>query len=123
MKNRPLLPIKHTEIIDGFAELTNHKNYLPFSSFCGICDAKIDVTPADQKHVLEVKKVPVKMMKRGALLCEDCIKRRSRIKFLRKGNKFLEIENGKVDLSELEKEENELKSNSKGRYNSIDWPY
>ena len=122
-KQEQLLPIKHADIIDGFTELQDHINYLPFNSFCGICDGKIAVSPRDQKHVLEVKKVPVKMMRRGALLCENCIKRRGRINYLKKGNKFIEEENGKTDLSKLESQEKELKWKSKGLFGSIDWPY
>jgi hypothetical protein len=123
LEQRQLLPINHSIIIDGFAELKTHINYLPFDSFCGICDKNMLVTAAVQKHVVEVRQVPVKMMKRGALFCESCSKRRGRINFLKNGNKFLEEENGKAELIDIEKEEKELQSQSKGLYSAADWPY
>ena len=113
----------HSIIIDGFAELINYKNYQPFSSFCGICDDQIIVTSAVQKHLIETKKVPVKMLKRGAIFCTTCKERRARINYLRKGNKFLEEENGRAELIDLEKEEQELKGNSTGLFSSSTWPY
>lgn len=115
--------INHNEIIDGFSELQDHKNYLSFNSYCGICDDKILVTPENQKYLLEEKKVPVKMLKRGALFCNSCSKRRARINYLRKGNQFLEEKNGRANLNELEKEENELERMSKSLYLSAEWPY
>jgi len=115
--------IEHDKIIDGFAELTHHTNYIEFHVNCGICSIKICATPEIQKYVLEVKGVPVKMMKRGALFCENCSKRRARINYLKKGNKFIEVENGKTELKNLQDEENKFEWNSGASDKPYDWPY
>ncbi|MDF1699242.1 MAG: hypothetical protein P1U56_25530 [Saprospiraceae bacterium] len=120
---KPNTNIEHDKIIDGFAELYHHKKYIEFHSNCGICSTKICVTPRTQKYVLEVKGVPVKMMKRGALFCENCRKRRARINYLKKGNKFIEVENGKAELKSLRDEEYNLKWSSGGNDKTYDWPY
>jgi len=115
--------IEHDKIIDGFAELNNHKDYIEFYANCGICSTAICVTPEIQKYVLEIKGVPVKMMKRGALFCDNCRKRRARINYLKKGNKFIEVENGKIELKNLQEEERNVRWNSGANGNSYDWPY
>lgn len=118
----PLL-IDHSSIIDGFGELTEHKQYKPFNSYCGICDQNVYVTSAIQKYIVEINKVPVKMLRRGAIFCENCKTRRAKINYLKNGNKYLEVEEGKTELINLRKEEQEIKSQSKGLYESGEWPY
>lgn len=117
------IKIDHEKIIDGFAELDHHKKYIEFHIHCGVCSTKTYVSPEIQKYILEIKGVPVKMMKRGALFCETCRKRRARINYLKKGNKYLEVENGKTDLKKLQDEENKIRRNSSRSIFTYDWPY
>lgn len=123
LEQNQLLPINHQKIIDGFNQLAEHINYLPFESFCGICDDDIFVTAKKQQYILEEKRVPVKMLMRGAILCKKCAKRRAKMHFLRKGNHWTEIENGKELLQELEDEERLLQTNSKSSYLTVKWSY
>jgi hypothetical protein len=60
--------IEHDKLIDGFAELTKHRHYLSFETFCGICDTPVTVSPKTQKYMLEVKAIPVKMLRRGPFI-------------------------------------------------------
>lgn len=48
------------------------------------------------------------MLMRGAIFCEKCAKRRAKTHFLRKRNRWIEVENGKKLLQELEDEERTL---------------
>ncbi len=104
------LPIDHTKIMDGFGQLSRSKYYQAFYTNCGICNEKTFVTAKTQKYILEVKIIPVKMLQRGAVFCKSCTKRRGRINYLKKGNKFLKVENGRVELTRLRDEEQKLKS-------------
>lgn len=122
-KKEPLTPINHSSIIDGFGELHDSANYMPFDSYCGVCDKQIHVSPAAQKYLLEVKQIPVKFLKRGAIYCDECRDRRSRINYLRKGDKWLEVENGKEELNQLQNEESRLEAGSSNRYLDAKWPY
>ena len=120
-KTEPLLPIDHSAVIDGFGQLVNHVNYLPFETFCGLCDAPCHVTSRTQKHILETNRVPVKMLQRGAIYCERCRVRRTRINELRKADNYTRVVGGKEELDELIAEEKRMQS--KNRYLDGEWPY
>ena len=123
-RKEPLLPIDHSKIIDGFAELAGQVNYQLFDTFCGICSEETHVTPAVQKHLLEVKQLPVKFMHYGAIYCACCAKRRIHINFLRKKDRWHNIENGQEALQSLLADEEQLKKTPGQRQpNSSDWPY
>jgi hypothetical protein len=123
MKSKDTLPIAHSKLIDGFAQLKEYTHYLPFASFCGLCDVEIWVSAAVQQHLLETKRVPVKMLMRGAVFCEGCTQRRARINFLRKNDHYHTIENGLAELNRLLHEEREKSSSSAHRYHLAVWPY
>ena len=122
-KVEPLLSIDHSKIIDGFAELTNHVNYLPFDTYCGICDAECHVSPAAQKYILESNRVPVKMLQRGDVYCENCRARRAEINSLRRRDRHRDVEGGRELLDRLTNEENTLKAKSKRLFHNGNWPY
>lgn len=115
--------IEHNKLIDGFAELTKHRCYLSFDTFCGICDAAVTVSPRTQKYMLEVKSIPVKMLRRGAVYCVKCRQRRSRINWLKRGDRWRAERNGKEELKDLLSEEQNLKNRSKRLYENAQWPY
>ena len=117
--------IIHSKIMDGFGELARHKFYKSFRSHCGICDREIQVTPSVQKWLLEKKGLPVKMLRRGAVFCEACTRRRARIKYLRKNDNGKGIENGDgvQELEELSWQEACLEAESESLYENAHWPY
>jgi hypothetical protein len=117
------VPIDHTRITDGFAELESHQFYQPLVTYCGICDHPITLSPLEQKYLLEQASVPVKMLRRGAAYCPECARRRARIKALRSGERWRTEHGGKEELSRLTAEETELKTKSAHRYLRADWPY
>jgi hypothetical protein len=101
--------IDHTKLIDGFEELTKHRYYLPFQTFCGICDRLFELSPRVQKYMLEVRGIPVKMLQRGAVYCVKCRRRRSRINYLKSGDKWRAAPGGKEEMNDLIREERNLK--------------
>jgi len=123
MSDVPDVLIEHGKVIDGFAELEKHSHYIAFDTFCGICDAPVSVSPELQKYLLEAKAIPVKMLRRGAVYCDKCRQRRSRINLLRSGDKWRMVQNGKDELEDLLAEERNLKSRSNHLYEGAMWPY
>lgn len=115
--------IDHAKIMDGFAELRGHVHYIPMNTFCGICDEPIQVSPASQKYLLEVKGVPVKFLRRGAALCKQCAQRRARMKFLAQSASQLGDKSGAEELGHLRTEERERRAKSLRSFESVDWPY
>lgn len=120
-KDESLHPIDHSAIMDGLSELTAYKNYKPFDTFCGICGAACHVTSREQKYILEVKGVPAKMLRRGAVFCDMCLERRVKIKGLRKHHHDKGDSAGKVLLKKLIAEEDALKMQPKEI--GSNWPY
>ena len=55
--------------------------------------------------------------------CVKCRRRRSRIKWLKSGDKWRTERNGKEELKDLLAEEQNLKSRSKRLYENAVWPY
>jgi hypothetical protein len=72
MANRVRVPIDHSRLIDGFAELRGRTHYEDESLQCGDCGRAFVFTAAAQKYVFEVRGVPVKMRNRGAAFCDAC---------------------------------------------------
>ena len=118
-----LVPIEHARITDGFAELESHQYYRPLATYCGICDGPITVSALEQKYLLERGSVPVKRLRRGAVFCPECAKRRARIKALRSGDRWRTVPGGKEELSQLTAEEARLQAQSVHRYLHAEWPY
>lgn len=75
--------IEHEKVIDGFGHLVGHKYYRAFPSTCSICGRSLVLSASDQKYLLEVKGVPVKLMQYAAF-CMQCRSHRARIKFLKR---------------------------------------
>jgi len=115
--------IDHDRVMDGHGQLLGYTSYVAFETYCGICDAPFLLTAADQKRLLEKRGVPVKMLRRGAAFCAACAKRRGRINYLKRGQRFLEVEGGREELAQLEAEERADRAGSSGRYESAAWPY
>jgi hypothetical protein len=120
-RDESLYPIDHNAIMDGLSELAKHKHYIPFDTFCGICGEACHVTSREQKYILEVRGVPAKMLRRGAVFCDACLERRVKIKGLRQHHHDKGDSAGKLLLKKLIAEEDELKM--RPREISGDWPY
>lgn len=65
--------VDHGRIIDGFGELSEQATYEPYEVQCGLCDARFAFSPREQKYVHEVRRVPIKMARRGAAYCQRCV--------------------------------------------------
>lgn len=122
-RQEPLIPIDHARIVDSQAQLVGFPNYVPFDTYCGICDSKCHVTPRTQKYILEVRRVPVSALRQGAVFCESCRARRARIQALRRNDRWRTVEDGASELSRLEAEEAVARQNSKAQYTVGNWPY
>jgi hypothetical protein len=55
--------------------------------------------------------------------CDKCRRRRSRINWLKSGDKWRTVQNGKDELEDLLAEERNVKSRSKHLYEGAMWPY
>lgn len=115
-------PIDHARIMDGFGELARFSHYIPFRTGCGVCGARILVTVAAQKYLLEVKGVPVKVLRSGrGAYCTACISRRVRMKAL-----CSEVQT-REQAVELERLRAEVWAEQRGRRLGPDpcdgWPY
>src|SRR4051812_8228144 len=115
--------IEHAKLTDGFGELTTHRIYRPLSTFCGVCDTPIVVSPLEQKYLLEIKGVPVKRLRAGAAFCQPCAARRSRINYLARGERWRQEPNGASELAALRSEESEAQAQSRQRFRQAEWPY
>jgi hypothetical protein len=73
--------------------------------------------------MLEVNRVPVKMLQRGAVFCEPCRVRRSRIKALRKEHPQRQGQSGVEELDRLEAEEADAQRGAGRKYEKASWPY
>jgi hypothetical protein len=113
----------HDKLIDGLVNWRSITAYLPFDTFCGVCDKPFSLSPRTQKYMLEVKSIPVKMLRRGAVYCVKCRRRRSRINWLKSADKWRTEPHGKEELNDLLEEERNLKSRSRHRYKIATWPY
>jgi hypothetical protein len=116
-------PISHHKLIDGFGELAASSVYLPFETFCGICDAPFVVHPRIQKYMLEVRQIPVKMLRRGAVFCLACRRRRSRLNWLRHHDRWRSTPGGADERDRLRSEENSALAQSRRLYETAPWPY
>ena len=96
---------------------------IEFDTFCGICDSPMLLSTQEQKYILEVKRVPVKMLLCGAAYCPECRQRRSRINYLRRKQQWRQVVNGEEELRRLRQEEKELQQRSRRRYADVNWPY
>lgn len=115
--------IDHARIVDGFGEMRAHSVYRPLRTYCGVCDSQVELSPATQKYMLEVVGVPVKMLRRGAVFCVPCRKRRSRITWLESGDRWRGCPEWQSELRLLRSEERTLKAQSERRYETAPWPY
>ena len=115
--------IEHQKIIDGFGQLDGYVYYCPLDTHCGICDTPFTLAPRFQKYMLEVKGIPLKMLQGGAVYCTNCRRRRSRINWLRSGEKWRTEADGEEELRRLQDEEQNLKARSQRRYQDAAWPY
>jgi hypothetical protein len=115
--------IDHAKVTDGFGELTTHRAYRALTTFCGICDERIVVSPREQKYLLEVKGVPVKRLRAGAAFCQRCAARRSRINYLASGERWRHEPNGAAELASLRSEEREAEAKSRQQFRQAEWPY
>ena len=123
MKDDLDVPIDHTKVTDGFGQLRGHGVYVPFATYCGICDDPVVLSPREQKYLLEVKGVPVKFLQRGAAYCQRCAKRRARINFLARGDRWRQEPDGAAELEGLRLEESTQQLHSRERYRKAEWPY
>lgn len=123
LKKHHLVPTEHFKITDRFAELANHKNHQPFSAYCGACDAKVKVFPSAQKHLLEISKILVKFLQNGAIFCQICTQRRTRINHLHRGDNYRNLENDLVELRALEADEKALDKHYRDNFIDGKWPY
>ncbi len=64
------VPIDHTQVVDGFGELSSRTHYAPYKTRCGRCGASFCFTAAAQKYVYEVRQVPLKS---NAKYCSRCV--------------------------------------------------
>jgi hypothetical protein len=78
----PRVPIDHTKVCDGFAQLASSKFYRDRDATCGICGRDFILGALAQKEILEQNGVPVKFLDRGAAFCGTCLPIRRRIKAL-----------------------------------------
>lgn len=115
--------ISHQSIVDGFGELAASRVYVPLETFCGVCDVPIVLLPEDQKHLLEVRRIPVKMLRRGAARCVPCRQRRSRLDWLRQHDRWRSVPGGAEERDLLDSQESEARAKSKRRYELATWPY
>lgn len=122
-KKKQSVLIEHAKLVDGFGQLTLSPVYVPFETFCGICDAPFVLAPRVQKYMLEVRQIPVKMLARGAVFCVECRRRRSRINWLHSHDRWRSVPNGAEELQRLRSEEHDAHSRSKLRYQTAIWPY
>lgn len=122
-RGQVLYPICHAQLIDGFGELKSHSRYLAFETFCAICDEPFTLHPGAQKYLLEVKQIPVKMLRRGAVFCVRCRKRRTRINWLHHHDRWRTVLNGAEERARLREEERQLAETSRQRYVGAIWPY
>lgn len=122
-QSEDLYPIDHNAIMDGFLQLKGFKEYIPFYTFCRICQSDIRVSSKDQKYILEANTVPVKQLG-SSVYCKECLQRRVAIKRLSQHAQDKKDAPGKIQLQKLMAEENEIKKQAKRpkRY-KIDWPY
>jgi hypothetical protein len=109
--------IDHAKVIDGHRELIGN-HYIGFDSHCR-CDQPIHISADTQRYLLEEKQIPVKMLMRGAVLCEDCRRRRARMAVLRD----LSTETAREELRKLEQEEDRIETTSNRKYERASWPY
>lgn len=117
--DRTRIKIDHDKLIDGFGQLARFVRYRTFETSCSVCDASVVLSPLDQKHLLEERKIPVKMLMRGAVRCPACRARRERIKaLLRVGGR-----SGHAEARSLTEEENALSAASSHKYRHAPWPY
>jgi hypothetical protein len=115
--------ITHSRLIDGFGELSAARYYVPYETSCGICDAPFTVHPRIQKYILEIRQVPVKVFRDGGVFCVPCRKRRSRITWLHRHDRWRTVPDGAAERERLRQEEYELKRRSHiGRRDAL-WPY
>ena len=115
--------INHHKLIDGFGELDGAHTYVPFETFCGICDAPFVLHPRIQKYMLEVRQIPVKMLQRGAVFCLSCRRRRSRLNWLHRHDRWREAPGGAEERDRLRSEEYKARALSKRLYETAVWPY
>ncbi len=95
------VPVNHDVIIDGFRELARFDHYLAFRVTCGACAAEVVVTPEMQQHLLEVARIPFKMLCRGAVRCPPCAERRRRFKWLKRHDRWRQVPGGQQELDHL----------------------
>jgi hypothetical protein len=117
------VPIDHGKLIDGFGELWGYATYRPFDTFCGICDAPVILTPGEQKYLLEVKRVPVKMLQRGAVYCASCRSRRARMNELKRIDGTKTAPDVRAELAQLRSLEDDSRRLSHSRFERAAWPY
>jgi hypothetical protein len=115
--------INHHKLIDGFGELNGSRVYVPFATFCAICDAPFVLHPRIQKYMLEVRQIPVKMLRRGAVFCLECRRRRSRINWLHRHDRWRSITGGGEERDRLRTAESNALAHSRRLYASAVWPY
>ncbi|MFO0570315.1 MAG: hypothetical protein U0263_32030 [Polyangiaceae bacterium] len=115
--------IDHDKLIDGYGDLTAYTVYESFDTYCGICDAPTRVTAAEQKYLLEINGVPVKMLRGGAIYCRSCAERRARIKALKYIDGTATTSDVRKELALLRADEEHLRSRSERRYLNVSWPY
>ena len=122
-RREPLVPIDHHRIVDGVGQLDGCVSYVPFDTYCGICDESCHVAPRMQKYILEENGVPVKSLQRGAVFCERCRARRARIHALRRGDGWRRVPGGAEEVERLEREERDARAESRRRFEGAPWPY
>lgn len=117
------VPIDHAVIIDGFRELDGFTHYLAFRVSCGACPTLVTVTPEMQQHLLEVARIPFKMLRRGAVRCPPCAARRRRLKWLRRHDRWREVAGGQQEVAELQAAERAAWTHGCREPTVLDWPY
>jgi hypothetical protein len=85
----PPVPIDHSKLCDGFAQLAFSKFYRDRDATCGVCRADFLLDARAQKEILERNGVPLKMLDRGAAFCPSCLPRRRRLNELNRWRRRL----------------------------------
>ena len=119
------MQIDHTKITDSSGDFVNIIEYIDFTTNCGICGVEFLLTSAAQKYILEVRRVPVKLLRKGAAFCDECTSRRSKINSLKRAEKWRTLPHGKEELHRLLQEELalELRESHHKPDREYPWPY
>jgi hypothetical protein len=121
--NERRVPIDHAAVVDGFRELDGFTHYLAFRVSCGACPTVVTVTPNMQQHLLEVARIPFKMLRRGAVRCAPCAATRRRYKWLKRHDRWREVSGGQQELAQLEAAERAARTHGGSEATVQDWPY